>query len=75
MKVSKELLRERVDPEHTALLVIDMQNHFVHEQGRFTEFGFDTFMVREAAAWVRRVLERARRRGLLIVHTRMINDE
>ncbi|MEM2901241.1 MAG: cysteine hydrolase family protein [Candidatus Bathyarchaeia archaeon] len=75
MKVSKELLRERVDPEHTALLVIDMQNDFVHEQGRFTEFGFDTSMVREAASWVRRVLERARRRGLLIVHTRMINDE
>lgn len=75
MKVSLELLQDRVDPKHTALLVIDMQNDFVHERGRFTEFGFDTSTVRESVVWVKRVLEAARRRGLLIVHTRMINDE
>jgi len=74
MRFSRKLLSERVDPSHTALLVIDMQNDFVHEKGAFQGFGFDISMVREAAGEVKKILDAARKAGVLVIHTRMIND-
>lgn len=74
MKISRALLSKRANPRHTALLVIDMQNDFVHEKGAFTGFGFDTSKVRESVSDIRKVLEAAREAGMLIIHTRMINN-
>jgi len=74
MEVSRTRLAERADPKHTALIVVDMQNDFVHEKGAFQRFGFDISLVREAVPRVAKVLKAARNAGVLIIHTRMIND-
>ena len=39
-------LEELVDPKHTALIVVDMQNDFCHPKGAFAKRGSDLSMVR-----------------------------
>ena len=34
-------LEDRVDLKHTALIVVDMQNDFVHDDGVFAKMGVD----------------------------------
>ena len=36
---------ELVDPKHTALIVVDMQNDFCHPEGAFAKRGSDISMV------------------------------
>jgi biuret amidohydrolase len=58
------------DPATTAIIVIDMQRDFL-EPGGFGELlGNDVSHLRGTIEPIGRVLEAARRRGLLVVHTR-----
>jgi ureidoacrylate peracid hydrolase len=76
MKASADLtnLAEQVALEHTALLVIDMQNGFVSPQSEMAGFGFDLSMVLQVAPRLVDLLAAARRLGVFTVHTRVIND-
>jgi len=76
MKASSDLtsLEEQVALQHTALLVIDMQNGFVSPQGEMDGFGFDLSMVLQVAPRLVGFLAEARRLGAFVVHTRVIND-
>lgn len=58
------------DPATTALLIIDMQRDFVLPGGFGEALGNDTSLLLAAVEPCRRVLEAARRRNLLVVHTR-----
>ena len=59
-----------LEPGSTALLVIDMQRDFL-EPGGFGELlGNDVSLLRTTIAPCRAVLDAARARGLLVVHTR-----
>jgi len=58
------------DPETVALLIIDMQRDFVDPGGFGEALGNDVSLLRKAIAPTKRVLEAARRAGLLVIHTR-----
>lgn len=61
-------LSELVDPEHTALLIIDMQCDFIEPQGRFGELGIDLSMYAQFKPRVSELLAAARHSGTLVVH-------
>lgn len=59
-----------LDPEKTALVIIDMQRDFVEEHGFGELLGNDVSPLRTAIGPTRRVLDAAREAGILVVHTR-----
>jgi biuret amidohydrolase len=56
--------------EHVALVVIDMQRDFVDPGGFGEALGNDVSLLRKAIAPTGRVLEAARKAGILVIHTR-----
>ena len=58
------------DPKSTALVVIDMQRDFVEPGGFGEALGNDVSLLRAAIGPTRKVLEAARKRQLLVIHTR-----
>ena len=62
-----ETLTELVAPRHTAILVIDMQNDWCHEHGRFWEAGGQVSMITKMVPHLASLVEEARRKGVLIV--------
>jgi nicotinamidase-related amidase len=65
-------LREKVDPAHTALLVIDMQNDFIAEGGLVARDGRDTSEARKLGERLPGFLTAARAAGALVVFVRNI---
>jgi nicotinamidase-related amidase len=57
-------------PSTTALVIIDMQRDFVDAGGFGELLGNDVSLLRKAIAPTKRVLDAARERGLLVIHTR-----
>ena len=58
------------DPATTALVIIDMQRDFVLPGGFGEKLGNDTSLLLAAVEPTQRVLEKARQKGMFIVHTR-----
>jgi nicotinamidase-related amidase len=58
------------DPKSTALLIIDMQRDFVMPGGFGEALGNDVTPLQATIAPTARVLEAARKRGMLVIHTR-----
>ena len=58
------------DPATTALVIIDMQRDFVLPGGFGEKLGNDTSLLLAAVEPTRRVLEAARRKRMLVIHTR-----
>lgn len=61
-------LEELVNPNYTALLVIDVQNDFCSPGGYFDNIGKDISMLQLAPSHIKSVLEAARRYGVFIIH-------
>lgn len=59
-----------VDPARTAVLVIDMQRDFLEPGGFGASLGNDVSLLQRAVGPIRALLEGARRRRMLIIHTR-----
>jgi nicotinamidase-related amidase len=59
-----------IDVDRTALVIIDMQRDFVEPGGFGEALGNDVTPLRAAITPTRLVLEAARARGLLVIHTR-----
>ncbi len=57
-------------PSSTALLVIDLQNDFLSEDGYFARKGYDPSPLRAIIPKVNAVISAARAAGCLIIHTR-----
>jgi nicotinamidase-related amidase len=57
-------------PSTTALVIIDMQRDFVDPGGFGEALGNDVSLLRKAIAPTKRVLDAARKRRLLVIHTR-----
>ena len=58
------------DPASTALLIIDMQRDFVEPGGFGEALGNDVTPLQAVIAPCRRMLDAARRTGMLVIHTR-----
>ncbi|MBI4590410.1 MAG: cysteine hydrolase [Candidatus Rokubacteria bacterium] len=67
-------LEQKVAPVHTALVVVDVQNDFVAEGGFFDRTGADVASIQAAIPPLLRLIEHARRAGVLIVFVRAIYD-
>jgi nicotinamidase-related amidase len=63
-----------VERARTALVIVDMQNDFVSSSGAMARFGFDMSDVQAAVAPLGALLDAARRLGVPVFHTRMLND-
>jgi nicotinamidase-related amidase len=59
-----------IDVERTALVIIDMQRDFLEPGGFGETLGNDVSLLGAAVGPCRAVLETARRRGMLVIHTR-----
>jgi ureidoacrylate peracid hydrolase len=57
-------------PGHTAVLVIDPQNDFLHEEGWYAQQGIDISHMRRTIEPTRELVAEARRRGVPVVWTR-----
>src|SRR5205085_2702627 len=69
-KVDAEPYEFEFDPRSCALMIIDMQRDFVDPGGFGEALGNDVSLLRKAIAPTGRVLEAARRREMLVIHTR-----
>ncbi|CDX46577.1 Isochorismatase hydrolase [Mesorhizobium plurifarium] len=60
----------RLEPQHTALLAIDLQEDFLSPTGYFARKGYDPSPLRAILPAVNRLIGAARAAGLTIIHTR-----
>lgn len=59
-----------IDPDATALVIIDMQKDFLYPDGYGAFLGNDVTLLQRAIAPIQAVLAAARARGMLMIHTR-----
>ncbi len=64
-------LQELVDPEHTALVVVDMQRDFCTPAGRFAQLGVDISMYPPMVPRLVRLVDSARAAGVRVVYILM----
>jgi ureidoacrylate peracid hydrolase len=63
-------LEQQIDPSLTALLIIDMQNDYVADQGKVGKLGMDVKKIQDAVPTMNRLIEEARKAGVMIVWIR-----
>jgi ureidoacrylate peracid hydrolase len=68
-------LGEKIDPAHSAVVVVDMQNDFCVAGGVLDQHGFDLRPMQAMIPRLKDFLERARKRGLRIVFIRTEKGE
>lgn len=61
-------LEQLTDPAHSALVIVDMQNDFCHPRGVMGQRGEDLSHNRAIIAAIARLLDAARRAGVLVIH-------
>ncbi len=67
-------IAQKAAPERAALLVIDVQNDFVAENGFFYKVGANIAAIQRAVPPLLRVIDRAREAGVLTVFVQTIYD-
>ena len=74
-KMVYESLEEVIDPKHTALMIIDMQNGLASPEGYTARHGkFSIAHQREILPRVEQLLKGAREMGICIVHVQVVFD-
>ncbi|MGA2990336.1 MAG: isochorismatase family cysteine hydrolase [Candidatus Korobacteraceae bacterium] len=63
-------LEEQIDPQITALLVIDMQNDYVADNGKLGKAGFDVKRIQAAVPAMNNLIMEARKAGVMVVWIR-----
>jgi ureidoacrylate peracid hydrolase len=63
-------VKNKVRPEHTALVVIDYQNEFCDEEGVFAKAGFDVSPLRAIEGRLVALIDAARKAGIALVWVR-----
>jgi ureidoacrylate peracid hydrolase len=68
-------LADQIAPRYTALLMVDMQNDFAHDEGVFVkQWGKMNRWIKTIIPPCRALLTAARETGVTVVHLRVIND-
>ncbi len=62
----------RPEPSRTALLVIDLQNGFCHQEGSFATLGLDSAALAAAVPGSKRLVAAAREAGIPVIYTRFV---
>lgn len=62
--------REALDPRHTALVIIDMQNDFVHADGHHAQNGFDVGLIADIVPNIAGLVDSARAHGVMCIWVR-----
>jgi len=65
-------LGEKVDPRHTALVIIDMQNDFIDDEGLIAREGRDVSQAQEMAKHLPELIKAARAAGVFVVFVRNV---
>ena len=68
-------LEEKVDPKHTAVIVIDMQNDWLHEEGKTGKRGGDIASGQAIVPGINSLLTDARSAGASVIFVRFILNE
>ncbi len=63
-------LERKVDPKHTALLVVDVQNDFCAPGAAFDKAGINLSMVQEMVPRLVKIIDQARKAGVFVVFIR-----
>lgn len=66
---------EKVNPKHTALIVVDVQNDFCHDDCQIAKLGADMSAVQAAVPRIMRLIAAARAAGTLVVFLRAVHTE
>ena len=74
-KARQRPLAEKVDPRTTALVVIDMQNDFCHDEGFYGQRGADLSRMPGVAARIEALVDQARKQHMLILWVRAHYDD
>ncbi len=65
----------KIDPEQTALLLIDMQNDALHEKGKFAASGIGVWKFAEEAGTIRntrKMVDIAKENGIPVIYVKMV---
>lgn len=62
----------RPDPSRSALMVIDLQNGFCHDEGSFARLGLDSAALHAAVPGSMRLVEAARQADIPVIYTRFV---
>jgi ureidoacrylate peracid hydrolase len=65
-------LEEKIDPKHTALLVVDVQNDFCHSDGALAAGGADLAEIQAMVPRLAKLVRDAHAAGVLIVFLRIV---
>lgn len=68
-------LAEKVDPRHTALVVVDVQNDFCADGGFFSDMGYDLSMIQPMVPRLNSFIARAREMKVPVVFVRCNYDD
>jgi ureidoacrylate peracid hydrolase len=68
-------LEEQVDPRHCALIVVDVQNDFCHEDGGLARAGSDMRLVQEMVPRLAATVDAARAAGVPLFFLRIIQSD
>lgn len=64
-------LGEKVRPEHTALIVVDVQNDFCHSDGAYVKRGNDVSLIQAMVPRLQQTIEASREAGVAVIFLRI----
>jgi ureidoacrylate peracid hydrolase len=68
-------LEEKIDPNHTALIVVDVQNDFCHDDCQIARLGGNMSYAQAAVPRIVQLIEAARQVGALVVFLQAVHTE
>lgn len=70
----RQELSELIEPKHSAVVVIDLQNDFCHSEGDMAKSGKDVKLMQQAAHNTKRFLPEVRKRKVPVIHVRFVHN-
>lgn len=68
-------MREHLNPQDTALIIVDVQNDFCHEEGACAKMGRDVAAAQAIVPRIEALIEEARAQDIPVVFIRMTQEE
>lgn len=72
--MTNQEMKELINPEHTAVIVIDLQNDFCHSEGDMAKSGRDVSLMQQAAHNTQKFLPQVRKRKVPVIFVRAVHN-